>query len=81
MDTIYFLQGSYNLLYASLKESNICSKLIWGSYLIISVDSVQEGLCLVKEAISRTGYGERIKMAIDVAATMFCKGNLLFSAQ
>ncbi|KAB5540876.1 hypothetical protein DKX38_013850 [Salix brachista] len=36
--------------------------------------SVQEGLGLVKEAISRTGYGERIKMAIDVAATTFCKG-------
>ncbi|KAJ6385083.1 hypothetical protein OIU77_028309 [Salix suchowensis] len=36
--------------------------------------NVQEGLGLVKEAISRTGYGERIKMAIDVAATTFCKG-------
>ncbi|KAG6760916.1 hypothetical protein POTOM_034104 [Populus tomentosa] len=35
---------------------------------------VQEGLNLVKEAISRTGYGEKIKMAIDVAATTFCIG-------
>uniref|UniRef100_A0A6N2LCK3 phosphopyruvate hydratase n=2 Tax=Salix TaxID=40685 RepID=A0A6N2LCK3_SALVM len=39
-----------------------------------NLSSVQEGLGLVKEAISRTGYGERIKMAIDVAATTFCKG-------
>ncbi|KAG6762226.1 hypothetical protein POTOM_032718 [Populus tomentosa] len=67
-------QDSCNLLSAPLKESNICSKLIWGSYLIISIGSVQEGLNLVKEAISRTGYGEKIKMAIDVAATTFCMG-------
>ncbi|KAH9661726.1 cytosolic enolase 3 [Citrus sinensis] len=33
-----------------------------------------EGLDLVKEAINRTGYNEKIKMAIDVAATDFCKG-------
>ncbi|GAY37932.1 hypothetical protein CUMW_032850 [Citrus unshiu] len=31
------------------------------------------GLDLVKEAINRTGYNEKIKMAIDVAATDFCK--------
>ncbi|XP_034896669.1 cytosolic enolase 3 [Populus alba] len=39
-----------------------------------NLSSVQEGLNLVKEAISRTGYGEKIKMAIDVAATTFCMG-------
>lgn len=39
-----------------------------------NLSSVQEGLNLVKEAISRTGYGEKIKMAIDVAATTFCIG-------
>lgn len=39
-----------------------------------NLSSVQEGLNLVKEAISRTGYSEKIKMAIDVAATTFCIG-------
>ncbi|CAK7331358.1 unnamed protein product [Dovyalis caffra] len=38
------------------------------------LNSVQEGLDLVRVAISRTGYSERIKMAIDVAATTFCMG-------
>ncbi|OVA15544.1 Enolase [Macleaya cordata] len=33
-----------------------------------------EGLDLVKEAIDRTGYSERIKIAMDVAATDFCIG-------
>ncbi|GKV51308.1 hypothetical protein SLEP1_g57977 [Rubroshorea leprosula] len=36
--------------------------------------SVREGLDLVKEAISRTGFNDRIKIAIDVAATEFCIG-------
>ncbi|RDY12743.1 Cytosolic enolase 3 [Mucuna pruriens] len=31
-------------------------------------------LDLVKEAISRTGYNEKIKIALDVAATNFCIG-------
>ncbi|PON70864.1 Enolase [Parasponia andersonii] len=39
-----------------------------------NISSVKEGLDLVKEAISRTGYNERIKIAIDVAATDFCIG-------
>uniref|UniRef100_A0A2P2KRU2 phosphopyruvate hydratase n=1 Tax=Rhizophora mucronata TaxID=61149 RepID=A0A2P2KRU2_RHIMU len=39
-----------------------------------NISSVQEGLDLVKEAISRTGYNEKIKIAIDVAATAFCMG-------
>ncbi|XP_061959460.1 cytosolic enolase 3 isoform X1 [Populus nigra] len=39
-----------------------------------NLSSVQEGLNIVKEAISRTGYSEKIKMAIDVAATTFCIG-------
>ncbi|PON62782.1 Enolase [Trema orientale] len=39
-----------------------------------NISSVKEGLDLVKDAISRTGYNERIKIAIDVAATDFCIG-------
>ncbi|XP_065878759.1 cytosolic enolase 3 [Euphorbia lathyris] len=39
-----------------------------------NISSVREGLDLVKEAISRTGYNDRIKIAIDVAATAFCIG-------
>nr|KAJ0213860.1 hypothetical protein LSAT_V11C400183260 [Lactuca sativa] len=34
----------------------------------------REGLDLVKEAINRTGYNGKIKIAIDVAATDFCIG-------
>ncbi|KAK3010902.1 hypothetical protein RJ639_012626 [Escallonia herrerae] len=37
-------------------------------------DTFREGLNLVKEAIDRTGYKERIKIALDVAATDFCIG-------
>ncbi|WVY89984.1 hypothetical protein V8G54_035498 [Vigna mungo] len=33
-----------------------------------------EALDLVKEAISRTGYNDKIKIALDVAATNFCIG-------
>ncbi|EEF41858.1 enolase, putative [Ricinus communis] len=39
-----------------------------------NISSVHEALDLVKEAISRTGYNDRIKIAIDVAATAFCTG-------
>ncbi|KAJ0020246.1 cytosolic enolase 3 [Pistacia vera] len=39
-----------------------------------NISNVKEGLDFIKEAISRTGYGEKIKIAIDVAATDFCKG-------
>lgn len=39
-----------------------------------NISSVKEGLDLVKEAISRTGYNDKIKIAIDVAATDFCIG-------
>ncbi|KAE8039199.1 hypothetical protein FH972_011629 [Carpinus fangiana] len=39
-----------------------------------NISSFREGLDLVKEAISRTGYDEKIKIAIDVAATDFCIG-------
>ncbi|KAJ4725666.1 Enolase [Melia azedarach] len=42
--------------------------------LHFSVSSIREGLDFVKEAINRTGYNEKIKIAIDVAATDFCKG-------
>ncbi|KAJ0028695.1 hypothetical protein Pint_35381 [Pistacia integerrima] len=40
--------------------------------------NVKEGLDFIKEAISRTGYGEKIKIAIDVVATDFCKGDEFF---
>ncbi|XP_030524250.1 cytosolic enolase 3 [Rhodamnia argentea] len=39
-----------------------------------NVSSFREALDLVKEAISRTGYSEGIKIAIDIAATNFCIG-------
>ncbi|XP_061375435.1 cytosolic enolase 3 [Gastrolobium bilobum] len=39
-----------------------------------NVSSFREALDLVKEAISRTGYSEKIKIALDVAATNFCIG-------
>ncbi|XP_050367789.1 cytosolic enolase 3 [Argentina anserina] len=39
-----------------------------------NISSFKEGLDLVKEAISRTGYNDQIKIAIDVAATNFCMG-------
>ncbi|KAK6142072.1 hypothetical protein DH2020_012174 [Rehmannia glutinosa] len=36
------------------------------------VSFLKEGLDFVKEAIARTGYNEKIKIAIGVAATEFC---------
>ncbi|KAK7277017.1 hypothetical protein RIF29_18166 [Crotalaria pallida] len=39
-----------------------------------NVSGFREALDLVKEAISRTGYSEKIKIALDVAATNFCIG-------
>ncbi|XP_010557227.1 PREDICTED: cytosolic enolase 3 [Tarenaya hassleriana] len=39
-----------------------------------NISSLKEGLDLVKEAINRTGYNEKIKIAIDVAATNLCIG-------
>ncbi|KAA8543788.1 hypothetical protein F0562_022035 [Nyssa sinensis] len=39
-----------------------------------NISSFREALDLVKEAIGRTGYNERIKIAIDVSATDFCIG-------
>lgn len=39
-----------------------------------NISTFREGLDLVKEAISRTGYNDRLKIAIDVAATDFCIG-------
>ncbi|KAK6142186.1 hypothetical protein DH2020_002998 [Rehmannia glutinosa] len=40
--------------------------------LIFCTCSLKEGLDFVKEAIARTGYNEKIKIAIGVAATEFC---------
>lgn len=39
-----------------------------------NISGFREGLDLVKEAISRTGYSEKIKIGIDVSATDFCIG-------
>ncbi|XP_047943936.1 cytosolic enolase 3 isoform X1 [Salvia hispanica] len=38
------------------------------------ISSLKEGLDFVKEAIGRTGYNEKIKIAIGVGATEFCIG-------
>ncbi|XP_071701572.1 cytosolic enolase 3-like [Rutidosis leptorrhynchoides] len=38
------------------------------------ISSFREGLDLIMEAISRTGYNDKLKIAIDVAATDFCVG-------
>ncbi|XP_019435723.1 PREDICTED: cytosolic enolase 3 [Lupinus angustifolius] len=39
-----------------------------------NVSSFREALDLVQEAISRTGHDEKIKIALDIAATNFCIG-------
>lgn len=39
-----------------------------------NISSVRDALELVRSAISRTGHNERIKIAIDAAATEFCIG-------
>ncbi|KAJ0017878.1 hypothetical protein Pint_10680 [Pistacia integerrima] len=45
-----------------------------------NASSVKEGLDFIKEAISRRGYGDKIKIAINVVATDFCKGDEFFPA-
>ncbi|MCI00555.1 cytosolic enolase 3-like, partial [Trifolium medium] len=40
--------------------------------LLMSPGNFREALDLVKEAIGRAGYDEKIKIALDVAATNFC---------
>lgn len=49
--------------------------------LVHYICSFKEALDLVQEAIGRTGYNEKIKIAIDAAATEFCIGNVLLSVQ
>ncbi|CAM8898794.1 unnamed protein product [Rhodiola kirilowii] len=39
-----------------------------------NISSLKEGLDLVKEAIGRTGYSEKIKISVNVGATDFCIG-------
>lgn len=39
-----------------------------------NISSFTEGLDLVMEAINRAGYADKIKLAMDVAATEFCIG-------
>ncbi|MED6190820.1 Beta-enolase, partial [Stylosanthes scabra] len=40
----------------------------------LSIISFREALYLVKEAVRRAGYTDKIKIAFDVAATNFCIG-------
>lgn len=51
----------------------ISNVTIWLTFFYI-VYSFTEALDMVKEAINRTGYGSRIQLALDVAATDFCIG-------
>lgn len=51
---------------------NLGGVFVW--FAPTSVGSVREGLEIVQEAIGRTGYNDRIKIGIDVAATDFCIG-------
>uniref|UniRef100_A0A7N0TG12 phosphopyruvate hydratase n=1 Tax=Kalanchoe fedtschenkoi TaxID=63787 RepID=A0A7N0TG12_KALFE len=39
-----------------------------------NISTLKEGMVLVKEAIDRTGYSERIKISVNVGATNFCIG-------
>ncbi|ERN09640.1 hypothetical protein AMTR_s00029p00197890 [Amborella trichopoda] len=39
-----------------------------------NISSSIEGLDLIKEAINRAGYSDKIKLAMDVAASQFCIG-------
>ncbi|CAH9074884.1 unnamed protein product [Cuscuta europaea] len=39
-----------------------------------NISSFKEALDLIEEAVGRTGYNEKIKIAIDAAATQFCIG-------
>ncbi|OIW16419.1 hypothetical protein TanjilG_19135 [Lupinus angustifolius] len=43
-------------------------------YVMDLLDFFREALDLVQEAISRTGHDEKIKIALDIAATNFCIG-------
>lgn len=43
--------------------------------------SLRDGLDLVQKAIGRTGYNEKIKIAIGVAATEFCIGDIFALVQ
>lgn len=44
--------------------------------LVFYFCSFREGLDLVMEAIGRTGYIDKLKIAVDIAATDFCIGNI-----
>ncbi|KAL2898817.1 Cytosolic enolase 3 [Bienertia sinuspersici] len=56
--------------YHHLKDRLLLQK----SMACMDAISVKEALDLVMEAIGRTGHNEKIKIAIDVAATEFCIG-------
>lgn len=47
-------------------------------YIIVIVCSFKEGLEFVKEVINRIGYGDKIKIVIDVVVINFCIGKLVF---
>ena len=46
--------------------------------IYLTINSFREALDLVKEAISRIGYNDKIKIALDVAAINFCIGKYKF---
>lgn len=49
------------------------SQIVFNSF---SHCSLKEGLDFVTEAIGRTGYNDKIKIAVGVAATEFCIGSI-----
>ncbi|KAL4571113.1 hypothetical protein LXL04_017864 [Taraxacum kok-saghyz] len=58
----------YNAIFHSFKYSII-------NFVFSTFCSFKEGLDLVMEAIGRTGYIDKVKIALDIAATDFCIGS------
>ena len=58
-----------------VRQFGIMPFLLLLKLCIVSIHSFTEVLDLVKEAIDRAGYNDRIKLAMDVAATDFCIGD------
>lgn len=73
---LFFSYFCLYVAYASFKFYNFISCQYLGTLMFYHfLCSFRDGLDLVKEAIDRTGYTERIKIALDVAATEFCIGD------
>ncbi|KAI8523671.1 hypothetical protein RHMOL_Rhmol13G0091300 [Rhododendron molle] len=68
---VALLQTFPGKFFLHIDISLFCVQLV---ILVLCICSFREGLDLVKEAISRTGYNEKIKIGIDVSATDFCIG-------